>query len=707
MANRILQSNIPRDHFLQVSLLGSKAVKEIVDFGLKDFEWKGEFAEECNKVTRNYYLEAAENTFPNKANHPLTLREYRLFFSYAMPTKVFNDTAIMKVKDVRRSLISAISSNGMYCEVSSIESVCGLLREIINFQYEKLTQYNRNYSEDKDISNQVVDPSTSYLIKPSHILISSIDEYGEEHNTRAMGFHLSENPGEHFLWQNGNIIADLLQVERGITSPFIFTMILTTEEQTSSTNEANRKFFDLEKKANGGFSRFIPSVKREFQEWEVLRNSLLNGQSSLTNYFVGIRVFCADDDDVMMRESEKVLKAFEGQGLKIIRSDFMQLRDWFASIPFIVPNNIKYWNDFKKTGSVLRAETFQAVNLLPLIGDNKLSRSGILLPSYRNQVAFLDLFDENLPTTNYNWYMSATSGAGNPNLMGKGMSALETSESGKAIKDSVINNPKVKISQDSDFIKNSDNIRKNAKAISGINGQQCVNQVLSKTAFSSHFCEKDNDVEMQCKKTANVKWIGDVRKENKTFHFSSFDFKVIDRNHAQIIAPENGVITGFSLSSCDHNYYHNHDHLGFWSPCKKRDLSFLGVYVGNFNLIRTNFSIDNLTRKVTKGEPLDIYRTRGRINDSTWIYWKDKSSGNSKKPTMYITLNYMVEENTLKPQIEWDNNCPADTGNAVEIKAQCTQPAETRIFEREGQTFKIHQDCWEHSYHYIPIFTKN
>ena len=40
--NRILQSNIPRDHYLQVSLLGSKAVKEIIDFGLKDFECKGE-----------------------------------------------------------------------------------------------------------------------------------------------------------------------------------------------------------------------------------------------------------------------------------------------------------------------------------------------------------------------------------------------------------------------------------------------------------------------------------------------------------------------------------------------------------------------------------------------------------------------------------------------------------------------------------------
>lgn len=410
--NRILQSNIPREHYLQVSLLGSKAIKNIVDFGLKDFEWKGEFANECNRVTRNYYLSAAEDTFPNRANHPLTLREYRLFFSYTMPVKSFNDTYIIKVKDVRRSFISALNSNGMYSEIATVESVCGLLREIINFQYDKLTEYERSYLDDKDIANQVVNPSTSYLVKPSHILISSIDEQGETHNTRSVSFHLSENPGEHFLWQNGNIISDLLQVERGITSPFIFTMILNTEEQTSSTNEANRKFFDLEKKANGGFSRFIPSVKREFQEWESLRNSLLNGQSSLSNYFVGIRIFCKDDDDVMMYESEKVLKAFEGQGLKVIRSDFMQLRDWFASIPFVIANNVKYWNDFKKTGSILRAETFQAVNLLPLIGDNKLSRAGILLPSYRNQVAFLDLFDENLPTTNFNWYMSATSGAG-------------------------------------------------------------------------------------------------------------------------------------------------------------------------------------------------------------------------------------------------------------------------------------------------------
>lgn len=282
---------------------------------------------------------------------------------------------------------------------------------------------------------------------------------------------------------------------------------------------------------------------------------------------------------------------------------------------------------------------------------------------------------------------------GNPNLMGKGMNALETSESGKAIKDSVINNPKVKISQDSDFIKNSDNIRKNAKAISGINGQQCVNQVLSKTAFSSHFCEKDNNVEMQCKKTANVKWLGEKTTENKTFHFSSLDFNEINPNHAQVIAPESGRITGFSIQTCSFA-----PGKVYWVRCDKHNLSFLGVHIGDLTDNRRSFSVDNLAWKVTKGDRLDMFRSRG---DSFWEPWKWKWRYNSIVGTMNITLNYVVEKNTLKPQVEWDNNCPADTGNAVEIKAQCTQPAETRVFEREGQLFNVHQDCWEHSYRYL------
>ena len=276
----------------------------------------------------------------------------------------------------------------------------------------------------------------------------------------------------------------------------------------------------------------------------------------------------------------------------------------------------------------------------------------------------------------------------NPDLMSRGMTALEQSESGKAIKDSIINNPKVKISQDSDFIQSSNNIRNNAEVISGMKGQKCANKVLSKTLFSHHFCERDNNVEQQCKKTANVKWSGNIITTKKTFKFSATDFKIIDINHAQIIAPENGTITGFTTQTCDYN----HNNFS-WMRCKKKNLSFLGVNMGDFNYWRRSFSVDNLAVRVNKGQPLDIFRTDG---DSWWHPWVFKG-----KDTLFITLNYLVEENTLKPNVEWDSNCTTNTEDAIELKAQCTQPGETRTFEREGKTFQIHQDCWEYSYHYL------
>lgn len=412
--NRILQNNIPRGHYLQVALLGSEAIQESLEYGLKDFAWKGYKAEDCNHITKNYYLSGTETSLKNKANHPLTLRDYRLFFVYAIPISLskINDVVMTKIKEARRNLLSSLSTNGMYCEAMGINAVMSFVRELVNFQCGRLRAYSSDYVEDKNIAHQMVNESTSYMIKPSHILINATDEQGVAYKSRAVGFHLDKNPDEHYLWQNGNIIADLRSVERAIVSPFIFTVILNTEEQTKSQSEANRKFMELEKKAKSSFAKIIPSTKREFDEWEKLRSKLLTGNSAITNYFIGMRIFCKDSDDLMARESERVIKAFENQGLRMVRSDYMQLRDWLASMPFAIVDIQDLWTDFRRTGAILRAETFQATNLLPLIGDNKLSRSGIILPSYRNQLAFLDIFDETLPITNSNIFVSGTSGAG-------------------------------------------------------------------------------------------------------------------------------------------------------------------------------------------------------------------------------------------------------------------------------------------------------
>ena len=270
----------------------------------------------------------------------------------------------------------------------------------------------------------------------------------------------------------------------------------------------------------------------------------------------------------------------------------------------------------------------------------------------------------------------------NPDLMSRGMTALEQSESGKAIKDSIINNPKVKISQDSDFIQSSNNIRNNAEVISGMKGQKCTNKVLSKTLFSHHFCEKDNNIEQQCKKTANVKWSGNIITTKKTFKFKSSELNMINVDHAQIISPENGIITGFTIESCaKKRVFSNYHH------CRSHNVYFLDVKM-HFNSGNKKNSINNLSKKVTKGQLLDVNANRNLFSSFMDSYF-------------YITIDFLIEENTLKPNVEWDSNCTTNTENAIELKAQCTQPGETRTFEREGKNFQIHQDCWEYSYHYL------
>lgn len=410
--DRVFQNNIPREQPIQILMLSSQAVKEKIEYGLKDFSWQGYKAEECNDLTKAFYFDGAQNKFKNKADHSLSLRDYRLFFIYALPTKKVNENNLMKVKEVRRSLLSSLNSNNIYCNTMNINLFCSLMREIVNFEYGRLSEYSDEYQEDQYLKKQVVDPSTRYLIKHNYIEISTNNKNGESKKTRSVSMHLDANPAEHYLWQNGNIIADLMNPDRGISYPFILTMTISTDEQTKSAGEANGKYWDLSKKANSSFAKFIPSTVKEFEEWTKLRTSLQTGNTAISQYHVGIRFFCPDNDDLMSRETEKVKKAFESQGLKLVRSDFMQLRGFFSTVPFAINDNPKLWKDFITTGSILRSETFQAVNLLPIIGDNKLSRSGILLPSYRNQLAFLDIFDENLPNTNFNWFESGTSGAG-------------------------------------------------------------------------------------------------------------------------------------------------------------------------------------------------------------------------------------------------------------------------------------------------------
>ena len=74
------------------------------------------------------------------------------------------------------------------------------------------------------------------------------------------------------------------------------------------------------------------------------------------------------------------------------------------------------FRELQAAGVVKRAETFQVANLLPVVADSPLAPAGLLAPTYRNQLAYIDLFYEGMDNTNFNMAVCGTSGAGKTGL---------------------------------------------------------------------------------------------------------------------------------------------------------------------------------------------------------------------------------------------------------------------------------------------------
>jgi conjugal transfer ATP-binding protein TraC len=75
------------------------------------------------------------------------------------------------------------------------------------------------------------------------------------------------------------------------------------------------------------------------------------------------------------------------------------------------------FKELQAAGVVKRAETFNVANLLPVVADSPLAPAGLLAPTYRNQLAFIDLFYEGMNNTNFNMAVCGTSGAGKTGLI--------------------------------------------------------------------------------------------------------------------------------------------------------------------------------------------------------------------------------------------------------------------------------------------------
>ncbi|EHP3368663.1 type-F conjugative transfer system mating-pair stabilization protein TraN [Salmonella enterica] len=265
-----------------------------------------------------------------------------------------------------------------------------------------------------------------------------------------------------------------------------------------------------------------------------------------------------------------------------------------------------------------------------------------------------------------------------------GSAALNSSEAGKTITESILNTPaNNKPSLDAPFISEGLDMQAKAETITGGGFDGCVDQPASFTEITTHQCLRDTKIEQYCTRTATI--VGDWKEttEVKTYTLTAFNFS---RSGKQIVfsvaAPEAGIIHSASLNVTTQNY--------LWNS----RASFMNT---TFNLTwNDTIALGGATGMVlTKGQTLSGTSCSGNGNCTGTldnVIFNQFVGGSSR---FTLTLVMQVKSREWVPRVEWSESCPFSKSEGAMTGSQCVEPGGTRSVVVEGKTYSIHQDCWK------------
>ncbi|EFH6679062.1 type-F conjugative transfer system mating-pair stabilization protein TraN [Escherichia coli] len=268
-----------------------------------------------------------------------------------------------------------------------------------------------------------------------------------------------------------------------------------------------------------------------------------------------------------------------------------------------------------------------------------------------------------------------------------GSAALNTSEAGKIITESILNTPPDnKPSLDAPFISEGLAMKDKAEAITGGGFDGCVDQVAGFTEITTHQCLRDTKIEQYCTRTATISGYYEDTTETKqiVIESSSIQFSQNDDSFSGSFKVNAGgrVIAASAVYSWNKKLAYGNDH---W---------FMRVTTP-FGLISMDDSAGSVTlssgMEITDGQLLTFsIRTRKNRPAEAFTWYNS-----SMAYRFTVTLTVLVPSRQWVPRVEWTESCPFSKTEGAMTGSQCIEPGGTRTVIVDGKTYSIHQDCWK------------
>lgn len=404
----LLKSHVPEHVAAQFMMVKHPYVGSMLDFGFESYFKKGGVYKELAEKSLRYHAKAAKEGYKNQANTPATLCDYRVYVFFSAKKTVRHQRLMTSLTKSIQSELKVMGLNPLPIDKIMLASLVSVMISPENsFYWPKPDEAIKQ--EESLINNYCVKENASLMIYDGCIDTETHDDNGHEYKSMLVNCGIKKYPEEFALWQTPDLFSNIYKVQKNISCPFVISFTLMGKSQTKMAASSKTKAYNLAK-SNNAIQNFInPYHQDELSDWSAVSEGLAKDEISLFETCYNVILFT--DTANKTKHVAEAVSNYREMGFELKVAQCTQWPRFLTSLPFMPSEGI--WRGLEVLGETQKLNSADSAALLPVVADFKGARQGILLPTYRNQVAFLDTFDDkSLPISNYNYITCGAPGSG-------------------------------------------------------------------------------------------------------------------------------------------------------------------------------------------------------------------------------------------------------------------------------------------------------
>ena len=346
------------------------------------------------------------------------VRDIRLFLCLSLAVKHEDDDKTMLIQ-LRDDIESSLKALNIQTQRVNARDFINLMRDLL-FPTSDLKPSSAPWNEMEELSSQMLSPEFSFEIQPDRIVVHTNILNHFEANEKADHLNTEQSikkwdirvltvqdfPETMAQWKMTDAIGAMFNNSQQVPCPLMVSMNFRTISREKAMSTAQIKVGAGDSKAKTNYAKFMPNLGRQIRDWAFIRDRLTDNDCLV---HVCYQIVVMAESDHAAGCERKIRDLYQSNGWRLAKQKFLQFPSWQAIWPMLMSEGL--YQDFKQLGKWRQMTAFNAVNIAPLQGEWKGSRTPLLLlAGRRGQLSYWSPFDSQ--DGNYNVAIAAKSGSG-------------------------------------------------------------------------------------------------------------------------------------------------------------------------------------------------------------------------------------------------------------------------------------------------------